>query len=117
VTIGFPGRGFPTGRAGPEVQRAPRQGQLAGPSDDYPGSGVGPGSAAGAVVRGLVPSDVAADGAGCRDGDAWLDSDLVGVGFHSDLGGLAGVRQADLDLLTRSMGSSVAYQVKPPCRI
>ncbi len=35
--------------------------------------------------------DVAAGSAGRGDGDAGLDGDLVSVGFHGDLGGLAGV--------------------------
>jgi hypothetical protein len=51
---------------------------------------------AGAVVRGFVPFDVAAGGAGCGDGDAVVDGDLVGVGLDGDLGGLACVRQANL---------------------
>jgi hypothetical protein len=46
-----------------------------------------------------MPPDVAAGGAERGDGDAGLDGDLVAVGFHGDLGGLAGVGQADLDLL------------------
>jgi hypothetical protein len=46
-----------------------------------------------------VPFDVAAGEAGCGDGDAVFDGDLVGAGFHGDLGGLARVRQADLDPL------------------
>jgi hypothetical protein len=33
---------------------------------------------------------------GRGDGDAGLDGDLAGVGVHDDLGGLAGVRRADL---------------------
>jgi hypothetical protein len=32
------------------------------------------------VVRGFVAPDVAAGGAGCGDGDAGLDGDLVGKG-------------------------------------
>ena len=46
-----------------------------------------------------MPSDVAAGGAGRGDGHAGLDGDLVGIGFHGDLDGLARVRQADLDPL------------------
>jgi hypothetical protein len=44
-----------------------------------------------------VPPDVAAGGAGRGDGDAAFDGDQVGIGFHRDPGGLACVRQADLD--------------------
>ena len=46
-----------------------------------------------------MPPDVTAGGTGGGDGDAWLDGDLVGVGLHGDLGDLAGMSQADLDLL------------------
>jgi len=46
-----------------------------------------------------VSIDVAAGGAGCGDGDAVLDGDLVGVGFRGDLGGLARVRETHLDPL------------------
>lgn len=38
--------------------------------------------------------------------DARLDGDLVGVGFHGDLSGLAGVRQPDLDLLPADVAPS-----------
>lgn len=43
-----------------------------------------------------MPSEVAAGGAGGGDGDAGLDSDLVGVGSDGDLDGLAGMGQADI---------------------
>src|SRR5215468_2418890 len=46
-----------------------------------------------------VPPDVAAGCAGGGDGDAVLDGDLVGVGAHGHIRGLAGVGEADLDLL------------------
>jgi hypothetical protein len=46
-----------------------------------------------------MPLDVRTGSAGRGDGDARLDGDLVGVGFHGDLSGLAGVDQPDLDLL------------------
>jgi hypothetical protein len=42
-----------------------------------------------------VPPDLPAGGAGHGDGDAGFDGDLVGVGFHRDLGCLASVREAD----------------------
>src|ERR1039458_4336064 len=61
-----------------------------------------PGSAgrgSSAVVRCLVPSDVAASGPGRGDGDAGLDGDLDGVGPDGHRDGLAGVGQADLDSL------------------
>ncbi len=59
-----------------------------------------PGHPSPSVVAGdFVPPDIAAGGPRCCDSDARLDGDLVGVGFHGDLGGLAGVGQADLDLL------------------
>src|SRR5438552_17335926 len=61
-----------------------------------------PGSAgrrSSAVVRCLVPSDVAAGGPGRGDGDARLDGDLDGVGSDGNRDGLAGVGQADLDSL------------------
>ena len=43
--------------------------------------------------------DVAAGGTGGGHGYPGVDGDLVGVGFHGDLGGLAGVDEANLDLL------------------
>lgn len=46
-----------------------------------------------------VPPDVAPGGPPRGDGDAGFDNELVGVGFHGDLGRLAGVGQAALDLL------------------
>ena len=46
-----------------------------------------------------MPLDVAAGRAGRGDGDAILHGDLIGVGAHGDLGGLASVRQSDLDPL------------------
>jgi hypothetical protein len=46
-----------------------------------------------------VPLDVAAGLAGRGDGDAVLDGDLVGVGLHGDVCGLARVGQPDLDPL------------------
>jgi hypothetical protein len=36
-----------------------------------------------------MPLDVPAGSAGRGDGDARLDGDLIGVGLHGDLGGLA----------------------------
>jgi hypothetical protein len=51
------------------------------------------------VVRGFVPSDFPAGGTGCGDGGVGVDSDLVGVGFYRGLNGLAGVGQADPELL------------------
>ena len=51
------------------------------------------------VVRGLVSSDIAAAGARRSNGDAGLDSDLVGVGPDAYLDGLPRVNQSDLDLL------------------
>jgi hypothetical protein len=62
-----------------------------------------PGSAgrrSSAVVRCLVPFDVASSGPGRGDGDAGLDGDLDGVGSDGNRDGLAGVGQADLDSLT-----------------
>ena len=49
------------------------------------------------VAGSLVPFDVAAGGAGRGEGSSVLDGDLVGVGLDGDLGGLARVREADLD--------------------
>jgi hypothetical protein len=46
-----------------------------------------------------MPFDVSAGGAGCGDGDAGFDGDLVGVGLDGDLGSLASMREADLDPL------------------
>jgi hypothetical protein len=50
-----------------------------------------------AVVRCLVPSDVAAAGPGRGDSDAGLDGDLDGAGPDGHRDGLAGVGQAGLD--------------------
>jgi hypothetical protein len=46
-----------------------------------------------------VPSDVPAGIPGCGNGGAGLDGDLVGVRSDAYLDNLAGVSQADLDLL------------------
>jgi hypothetical protein len=46
-----------------------------------------------------VPPAVTASGPRRSNGDPWLHGDLVGVRFHRDLGGLTGMRQADLDSL------------------
>src|SRR5262252_4297195 len=51
------------------------------------------------VVGGLVAVNGAAGRARRGDGDAVLHSDLVEVGAHGDLGGLASVRQSDLNPL------------------
>src|SRR3984885_11961108 len=68
-----------------------------------------PGSAgrrSSAVVRCLVPSDVAASGPGRGDGDAGLDGALDGVGSDGNRDGLAGVGQADLDSLAADHNGS-----------
>jgi hypothetical protein len=57
-----------------------------------------------------VPFDVAAGGTGRGEGQAILDGDLVGVGADGDLGGLACVRQSDLDPLGRD---SLIFQAPP----
>ena len=57
-----------------------------------------------------MPLDVPAGSAGRGDGDARLDGDLIGVGLHGDLGGLAGVSRI-------KWSHGVAYQTEPdrPC--
>jgi hypothetical protein len=46
-----------------------------------------------AVIRWLLPPNVAAGGSRCVNGGAGPDGDLVGVGLHSDLDSLAGARK------------------------
>jgi hypothetical protein len=48
----------------------------------------------------LCAADVAAGGAPGGERQRVVDVDLVGVGVDGDLGGLAGVREADLDALS-----------------
>jgi hypothetical protein len=50
-------------------------------------------------------------GARGGDGDAGFDGDLVGVGFHGDLGGLAGVRPGDE--AKPGMPDGDGHQVRP----
>jgi hypothetical protein len=46
-----------------------------------------------------MPFDVAAGVAGCDDGRRVWHGDVVGVGLDCEIGGLASVREADLDAL------------------
>ena len=49
------------------------------------------------VVRCLVPPDVVAGGPWCGECQGVFDGDAVGVGLDGDVGGLADMREADLD--------------------
>jgi hypothetical protein len=50
-------------------------------------------------VRCLVPPNVAAGGPWCGECQGVFDGDAVGAGLDGDVGGLAGMREADLDAL------------------